>query len=628
MKREHSDGSVVAFCQSRIHVVTFGDEGDETANLNTGTPAQKFRDLIFVQMRQEMSPFLWLKGSNFEWKDPIAGPIQVCAAFPQESWAVVLTPGNMKEMVQHTIEKQCKQTGNTIIEYRRASILYRLRQAVLGAGYQMTEDENKRTDESLDAAVEAGLTFLTRTTHTDTIKTFVTTLKRYAEGRHAANYITRAHRGVIDRTNIVSFLNINVSSEHLSIEQKNAANDIIRNLSEHHFAILVGAGGCGKTHVLKHLGIACQSTATTPMRIAFLAPTNKAVAVLSQKIGPLFQCVFGTIHSISQGFAESHNQFSLVVIDEASMLNDEHLSMLSNCSCFANAALLLVGDDLQLPPVGPGEVLRDVLLHYDAVRLTQNHRAQSSIGQILCGIREGHIEQLNATHVVVINDEKKRHEAIQSFEPTLTIAVRNYEKAAYNIFRVCQHSISPQLLRFDDFRKDDPHSTYLRSFVPYVSLPIVITSNTFKLQGGYRGRTGSVVSSNRQRNTNEVVVRLDSLNDSSRQLSNDNEGGVQNIVIEGQFWQLSKNMTVGYAVTVHSAQSVGSPRVAILLPPSSKCPLLTLEMLYTALSRASETFKIFVHSQDVWTESISQFSQQSPKRQTVLDILIDRTQRG
>lgn len=630
MKREHSDGSVVSFCQSRIHAVTFGDEGDETMTISTGAPAQKVRDLIFIQIRQELSPFLWLKGSSFAWKDPIADPIQICMAFPQEPWAAILTPPNMKEMVQHIVEKQCKQTGNTIIEYRRASMLYRLRQAITVAGYDMSAKESKSVDDTMDAAIEAGLTFLTKADANDTIKTYVCTLKRFGEGRNAAHYITRAHRGAIDWTNIVSFSSINISTEHLTSEQQNAADQIVRKLAEHHFAILVGAGGCGKTHVLKYLGIACQATSTTPMRIAFLAPTNKAVAVLSQKLGPLFQCVFGTIHSITRGLFDSPHHFTLVVIDEASMLNDEHLSMLSSCGCFANAALLLVGDDLQLPPVGPGEVLRDALLHYSPVKLTQNHRAQSEIGSILCRIREGCIQELCDEHVVVIGDEQKRHEAIQEFQPTLTIAVRNYEKAAYNIFRVCQNPIPPQLHRFDDFRKEDPHSTFLRSFVPYVSLPVVLTSNAYKLQGGYRGRTGSVVSSTRRRNTNETVVRLDELSDSARQHVNHGEDSfpVQSIVIEGQFWQLSKNMTIGYAVTVHSAQSVGSPRVAILLPPSSKCPLLTLEMIYTALSRASETFQVFTHSQEVWKESIPLFSQQTPKRNTVLDVLVGRILHG
>lgn len=348
MKREHSDGNVVSFCHSRINSVTFGDEGDETMTISTGTPTQKLRDLIFAQIRHELSPFLWFKGSSFVWKDPIAGPIQVCVAFPQEPWAAILTPSNMKEMVQHTVEKQCKQTGNTIIEYRRASILYRLRQAIAAAGHDMSMEESRSIDDTVDAAVEAGLTFLTKTLTNDTIKTYACTLKRFSEGRNAAHYITRAHRGAIDWTNIVSFSSINIITEHLTSEQQTAANQIVRNLADHHFAILVGAGGCGKTHVLKHLGIACQATTSTPMRIAFLAPTNKAVAVLSQKLGPLFQCVFGTIHSISRGFSDSPHHFTLVVIDEASMLNDEHLSMLSNCGCFANAALLLVGDDLQL----------------------------------------------------------------------------------------------------------------------------------------------------------------------------------------------------------------------------------------------------------------------------------------
>ena len=143
----------------------------------------------------------------------------------------------------------------------------------------------------------------------------------------------------------------------LSPEQQSA----IRTAIGHPVSILTGGPGTGKTTAMKALIAALESAGK---RYALASPTGRAAKRLSQATGR----PASTIHRLlgfspGEGFkfnAANPLRLDLLVVDEASMLD----LLLANHLLKAlepGTHLLLVGDVDQLPSVGAGDVLRDVI---------------------------------------------------------------------------------------------------------------------------------------------------------------------------------------------------------------------------------------------------------------------------
>jgi exodeoxyribonuclease-5 len=175
----------------------------------------------------------------------------------------------------------------------------------------------------------------------------------------------------------------------LSVDQQAVADQVANYVQDLTHAgnelALGGYAGTGKSTVLGYL----RSTGTLPTGTVYLAPTGKAAHVLRSK-----GLAASTIHSflyLYQGLVEetdddgdptgklkpvfadkdTHDDVELIVVDEASMVNDKLYDDLCALSC----PILWVGDHGQLAPVGgdPG-IMRDPRL-----RLEQVHRqAQGS----------------------------------------------------------------------------------------------------------------------------------------------------------------------------------------------------------------------------------------------------------
>ena len=125
---------------------------------------------------------------------------------------------------------------------------------------------------------------------------------------------------------------------------------------------LTGAGGTGKTTILKQLVKELKDLAVLMPELVttwhFTATTNKAVAALSDAIGPIAEVT--TIHSLlglvpQQGKlkkrrAATVQRKSIVVIDEASYIGEELAEFITPIVDQVTL-IIFVGDSYQLPPV-------------------------------------------------------------------------------------------------------------------------------------------------------------------------------------------------------------------------------------------------------------------------------------
>ena len=162
--------------------------------------------------------------------------------------------------------------------------------------------------------------------------------------------------GTVDWDKALAWLRARTGAE-LAAEQEQA----VRLALTQRVAVLTGGPGCGKSFTVKSV---ITLAAAKRAKIVLAAPTGRAAKRLTELSGHPAT----TVHRLLQlrpggdpSFDRDHPlDADLIVVDEASMLD----LILANKLVKAvppGAHLLLVGDVDQLPSVGAGEVLRDVL---------------------------------------------------------------------------------------------------------------------------------------------------------------------------------------------------------------------------------------------------------------------------
>lgn len=193
-----------------------------------------------------------------------------------------------------------------------------------------------------------------------------------------------------------SFFEIEYNEEQLDAIKKSYMKD---------FLIITGGPGTGKTTIMKgilelyrmmeHLSYEKLSE-----KVALLAPTGRAAKRMTETTFVRAS----TIHRFLKWQKESDrfqvNEYNkskveFVIIDEASMIDTYLMAHLLR-GLSANCKIILVGDDRQLPSVGPGQVLHDLInsKKLDVVELSQLYRQSknSNIVSLAYNIRNKEID--------------------------------------------------------------------------------------------------------------------------------------------------------------------------------------------------------------------------------------------
>ncbi len=162
----------------------------------------------------------------------------------------------------------------------------------------------------------------------------------------------------------------------------------LRGFSSSRFACISGGAGVGKTYLMRAVGDVAQFNG---MKVAYCAPTGKAARRLAASTGAhastihrLLEPAFDERTGAFRFTRDESNQIEadLVIVDEFSMV-DVWLTHSLLRALRKDCRLLLVGDHNQIPSVGPGAILRDLLAaraHYpDSIHVLHEIVRQAGI---------------------------------------------------------------------------------------------------------------------------------------------------------------------------------------------------------------------------------------------------------
>ncbi len=348
-------------------------------------------------------------------------------------------------------------------------------------------------------------------------------------------------------------------------------NEAVQMAAKARMMVITGGPGTGKTTLINSLLAILEKKGVSAV---LAAPTGRAAKRMEAATGREAK----TIHRLlefsprARGFARGEHdplEADLVVIDECSMV-DIHL-MHSLLQAIPNGArLFLVGDVDQLPSVGPGNVLMDIIASnvIPTVRLKTVFRQAAESGIIANAhrINRGETPQFNTEDFFFVErpDPSKALEAVLELivnripkkfglDPLRDVQVMSPmhrgETGVENLNRALQDALNPKgaPVPRKDFRLGDK---------------VIQLRNNYELDV-YNGDVGIVTLVEEE--VKELHVQFDDR------------------VVLYSFDDLD-NLSLAYAITVHKSQ--GSEYPAVILPLSTQhYLLLQRNVLYTAITR-------------------------------------------
>ncbi|HEX2904006.1 MAG TPA: AAA family ATPase [Jatrophihabitans sp.] len=367
----------------------------------------------------------------------------------------------------------------------------------------------------------------------------------------------------------------------------------VSNALRHGVSVLTGGPGTGKSRTVAAVVRAAERAGRT---VALTAPTGRA----AKRLGELCDAEAMTIHRLlgvqartnsesgevdfSGGFARGPDwplDAELVVVDEASML-DVELAAALLAACADGTHLMIVGDSAQLPSIGPGQVLADIIASatVPVVELQRLYRqdAGGAIARLATAVRQGELPTVESSDREVV-----------------IVPARGSAESAHRVVQLMTDSI-PRALGIgpDQIQVVTPvHRGPAGTIELNAALKARLNPQPFSKAGAGRSRFDA---------GDRVVATANHLEATPTGFANGEVGVVTKVaggVVTIDFGsgpaevsgKMLADISHGWAITVHRAQGSEFPAVIVVLAPEAS-RMLSRPLVYTALTRAQRHLSV------------------------------------
>lgn len=362
-----------------------------------------------------------------------------------------------------------------------------------------------------------------------------------------------------------------VRDEGLGDDQREAYHTALTS----RISVISGGAGTGKTYVVARL---TQTFQESGLAVSLCAPTGKAAKRIEQLLAQRgvdasAKIVHRMLGYNGREFSEDGIAADVVIVDEVSMVDVRLMAVLLRRIDLARTQLILVGDHNQLPPVGPGNVLRDIIQHNlaPATVMTKVHRQAGVLKSSSVAVLGGEVRPTAA-------DGVSRWIVIDRFRDAPVI--KNYLRD------LVLHEI-PRRYGFDPVRDVQIITPEHRGVLGTKSLNRMMQHllHPEAHESGGRFACGDKVI--QTRNDYDLGVMNGTIGFvravSSGGLVIDFEGAGE---LEAD-WKQAKQIDPAYALTAHKAQGSEFPCAVVLCHKSHF--FADRNWLYTAVTRAAHT---------------------------------------
>ena len=407
---------------------------------------------------------------------------------------------------------------------------------------------------------------------------------------------------------------LRIIEDNIDIELSEKQREAIESINEHNVCIITGGPGTGKTTIIKAI---IELYKKHGMKPVLCAPTGRAAKRMTETTGEDAK----TLHRLLElaGMSDDTDNFNtnllvtpidgdIIIVDEASMIDMFLMNYLLK-AIYKGTKLVLVGDTDQLPSVGPGSILKDIIDSKQVQTITLNqifrqaakskiivnaHRVNEGESFISGNVKETQIDEENIEllddffYINEANQEKiqqtivslckgrlKKFGNYDFFSNIQVITPTKKGKLGTKELNVLlQKELNPEEVDKDEkefgeikFREQD---RVMQTKNNYNLLWEKDNDRTFRKELGngiFNGELGIIDRINKEEKT--VRVKFDD----GKIATYDNTDLDQ--------------LEHAYAITVHKSQ--GSEFDVVILVASQSAPmLLTRNLIYTAMTRAKK----------------------------------------
>ncbi len=413
----------------------------------------------------------------------------------------------------------------------------------------------------------------------------------------------------------------------------------VRAVAGRRLFVLTGGPGTGKTTTVLRMLLRLQRAAPSPLAIALAAPTGKAAQRLSEALrdgrrdlleraapalpedwAALLERVPDTAQTLHRllGHRPWDGRFErgpadplaadVVVVDEASMVDLSLLRALLD-ALRPEATLVLVGDADQLASIGAGTALMDLVAVMeqagagDLVRLRHSFRAQRALAAVHEGVRTGDGDAFAAAWRAAgdaavareVADVRTLGRCLHAWTdalaadgppPRASLDAAGAAAARESLRALARRQLLCAL-------REGPYGAVAAAAA--IERGLREAWRVREDEAWYPGRAVLVTRNDTATGlfNGDVGICLHDPDGTPRVwvASGDDPAGARAFAPDAL-----PPYESAFAITVHKSQGSEYDRVAVLLPPDPDSPILSRQMLYTALSRARETVALW-HTQ-------------------------------